>query len=325
MMRVFEITTGCLRRNAAAESGPLPESAIWIDLNSPTQDEVKRTEALLKIVAPTREEMQEIEASSRVYHEDGGHFMTTSVVSRTETDSPDSSAVTFVLANDRLLTLRYSEPMPFNTFPARAERQPGLWTTAEGVLAGLLEAVIDRTADILERVSAEIDVLSKEAFGRTPSGANVDARELQDLLVRLGRANDISSKVRESLVGTGRVLTFLTQALEGRTSKELKAMLKTLARDVQSLSDHTTFLSSKVEFLLSAILGLINLDQNRVIKILSIAASVFLPPTLIASFYGMNFHNMPELSSDWGYPLATAAIILSGLLPFLFFKWRKWL
>ncbi|HRK72387.1 MAG TPA: CorA family divalent cation transporter, partial [Micropepsaceae bacterium] len=116
MMRVFEITTGCLRRNAAAESGPLPESAIWIDLNAPTPDEVKRTEALLGIVAPTREEMQEIEASSRVYHEDGGHFMTTSVVSRTETDSPDSSAVTFVLANDRLLTLRYSEPMPFNTF-----------------------------------------------------------------------------------------------------------------------------------------------------------------------------------------------------------------
>lgn len=328
MMRVFETTTGCLRRNtdiADGSSAPLPDSALWIDLYSPSADEVRRTEALLKIVAPTREEMQEIEASSRVYQEDGGLFMTTSVVSRTETDSPEASAVTFVLANDRLLTLRYSEPMPFNTFPARAERQPGLWTTAEGILAGLLEAVVDRTADILERVGAEIDVLSKDAFNRPHHGAAIDARELQNLLVRLSRSNDLSTKVRESLVGTSRVLTFVTQALEGRTPKDFKTHFKTLTRDVQSLSDHTTFLANRVEFLLSAILGLINLEQNRIIKILSVAASVFLPPTLIASFYGMNFDNMPELSWDLGYPLATIAIVLSGIVPFIYFKWRNWL
>ncbi len=327
MLRVFEIANACLKRAHVelAHDAPIPDTALWIDLKDPSPSDVERAERFLGIVAPTKEEMQEIEASSRVYQEDGGLFMTTSVVSKTETENPEAAAVTFVLARDRLLTIRYSEPMPFNTFPARAERQTGLWSSADVLLTGLLEAVVDRTADILERVGADVDASSREAFDKPRRGQPLENADFQRLLAKLGRQNDIIGKVRESLIGIGRILTFLSTAYDQKPSKEMKAHLKTLARDVASLADHTNFLSNKVTFLLDAILGMINLEQNRIIKILSVAATVFLPPTLFASIWGMNFEHMPELAQPWAYPVALGVIVVSAIIPAIFFKWRGWL
>ena len=275
---------------------------------------------------PTKEEMEEIEASSRVYVEDDGLFMTTSIVSKTETEYPESASVTFVLAKNRLLTIRYSEPMPFNTFPARAERQSGMWSTADYLLVGILEAIVDRTADILERVGADVDSLSRESFDKPRHNQALEHKDFQQLLVRLGRQNDLIGKVRESLIGFSRILTFLTQTFEGRPGgKELRSYNKTITRDVASLADHTNFLSNKVTFLLDAILGMINLEQNRIIKILSVATTIFLPPTVMASIWGMNFVHMPELGWTWSYPMALGAIIVSAVIPAIFFKWRGWL
>lgn len=328
MLRVFEIADACLRRRQLdlAQTAAIPENALWLDLFSPTPDEIRKAEAFLGISLPTREEMEEIEASSRVYSEDGGLFMTTSIVSKTETEHPESAAVTFALAKNRLLTIRYSEPMPFNTFPARAERQTGMWNTADYLLVGLLEAIVDRTADILERVGADVDALSRESFDKPRRGEPLETRDFQRLLARLGRQNDLIGKVRESLIGFSRILTFLTQAFDGKHGgKELRSYNKTITRDVASLADHTNFMSNKVTFLLDAILGMINLEQNRIIKIISVATAVFLPPTLFASIWGMNFQHMPELPEPWAYPLALGVIIVSGALPALFFKWRGWL
>lgn len=328
MLRVFEIADACLRRSQLdlAPGQPIPESALWIDLFSPNGEEVRKAEKFLGVTLPTKDEMEEIEASSRVYIEDEGLFMTTSIVSKTETEHPESAAVTFVLARNRLLTIRYSEPMPFNTFPARAERQHGMWNTADYLLVGLLEAIVDRTADVLERTGADVDALSRESFDKPRRNQPLEHKDFQVLLARLGRSNDLIGKVRESLVGFSRILTFLAQSFEGKPGgKELRSYNKTITRDVASLSDHTNFLSNKITFLLDAILGMINLEQNRIIKILSIATAVFLPPTLMASIWGMNFHNMPELDWSFGYPVAILVIVISAIIPAIFFKWRGWL
>jgi magnesium transporter len=304
----------------------VPETSLWLDLYAPTAEETRAAEAFLGVTLPTKEEMEEIEASSRVYVEDDGLFMTTSIVSKTETEYPESASVTFVLAKNRLLTIRYSEPMPFNTFPARAERQSGMWSTADYLLVGILEAIVDRTADILERVGADVDSLSRESFDKPRHNQALEHKDFQQLLVRLGRQNDLIGKVRESLIGFSRILTFLTQTFEGRPGgKELRSYNKTITRDVASLADHTNFLSNKVTFLLDAILGMINLEQNRIIKILSVATTIFLPPTVMASIWGMNFVHMPELGWTWGYPMALGAIIVSAVIPAIFFKWRGWL
>mgnify|MGYP000984473587 FL=1 len=328
MLRVFEIADACLKRRQLELAAPVvvPETSLWLDLYAPTAEETRAAEAFLGVTLPTKEEMEEIEASSRVYVEDDGLFMTTSIVSKTETEYPESASVTFVLAKNRLLTIRYSEPMPFNTFPARAERQSGMWSTADYLLVGILEAIVDRTADILERVGADVDSLSRESFDKPRHNQALEHKDFQQLLVRLGRQNDLIGKVRESLIGFSRILTFLTQTFEGRPGgKELRSYNKTITRDVASLADHTNFLSNKVTFLLDAILGMINLEQNRIIKILSVATTIFLPPTVMASIWGMNFVHMPELGWTWGYPMALGAIIVSAVIPAIFFKWRGWL
>jgi magnesium transporter len=162
------------------------------------------------------------------------------------------------------------------------------------IMAGLLEAIIDRTADVLEKVGAEVDDVSKQVFG---TNGDDPARDYRKLLLRLGGRNDLTSKARESLISMGRMLAFLSQALDLKTTKDMKGHIKIMTRDVQSLADHTTYLSNKITFLLDAVLGIVNIAQSRIIRILSVAATVFLPPTLFASIWGMNFKYMPELES----------------------------
>jgi magnesium transporter len=323
MMRVFVTKDGCLRQAELPPAG-IPSDFNWLDLLNPTTDEIKTVESALRISLPTREEMHEIEASSRVYLEDGAQFMTATIVSRAETENPEAHAITFILVGTRLVTMRYSEPLPFTTYPQRAERQPGLWQSGEMVLAGLMETIIDRTADILERVSFEVDAISKEVFDQRQSKEPLDSGDFQEVLVKLGRKNDLAGKVRESLISISRVITFLN-AVDAKPSKDMKGHLKTMSRDVLSLSDHTSYLSNKITFLLEATLGMISIEQNRVIKILAVGGTLFLPPTVIASIWGMNFQHMPELDEVWGYPLALTLIAISALLPFLYFKWRNWL
>ena len=198
--------------------------------------------------------------------------------------------------------MRYSEPQPINTFANRAERQANVWPRGDIILAGLLEAIIDRTADVLEKVGGEVDALSKQIFGKNGDGQI--GRDYQKMLVRLGSRNDLTSKARESLISMGRMLAFLSQVIDLKATKDMKGHIKVMTRDVQSLADHTTYLANKITFLLDAVLGVVNIEQSRIIRILSVATTVFLPPTLFASIWGMNFKHMPELDSPYGYALA---------------------
>jgi magnesium transporter len=324
MLNVFVANQrGCLTKVEVAPDQPLPAEAVWIDLVAPTPDEERRVEGLLDVEVPTREEMQEIEVSSRLYQENGAVYMTATVLCKSQSERPEATAVSFILAGDRLITLRYAEPQPFTLFSARCQRAPGAYVRGDTVLAGLLDALIDRIADVLEHIGLEVDDISHEIFEHSSKPGRGD---FQGILRRLGMRGDLTSKVRESLVGVGRLLMFLTQASTAqKLGKDLRNRLRTMNRDVRSLTDHASFLSGKINFLLDATLGMINIEQNAIIKIFSVAAVVFLPPTLIASIYGMNYEYMPELHWAFGYPIALLLMVASAITPYLYFKRRGWL
>jgi len=321
MIRGFVPDTGRLR---AAED-PLRsfDDVLWFDLVDPTDSEEATLERRLGIDIPTREEMDAIEISSRLYHEGDATFMTATLPSRTDSDDLLMWPVTFVLFGNKLITVRYHEPRAFKTFPQRAEQVSLGCTRGDEILVALLEAVIDRIADVLERVQNDVDAISHDIFAAAPTRTT---RDFQGILRLIGRKGDLVSDLRDSLVSLQRLSVFFAHAAARQGGdKEIRGRIKTVSRDLQSLTDQTAFLSQKITFLLDATLGLVNIEQNNIIKIFTIAAGVFLPPTLIASVYGMNFVHMPELRWPLGYPLAVVAMVLSAVVPYWYFKRRGWL
>ncbi|MFT3986374.1 magnesium transporter CorA family protein [Aestuariivirga sp.] len=337
MLNAYGTANGCLTGLAATIGGEVPADAVWLDLVEPTAEEETHVEASLGIDIPTREELAEIEASSRLYQEDGAVFMTANLIRRGDNDQPESSPVTFIVKNNLLITIRYHHPQAFPVYVKRAMKPQATAMTGWGVFISLLEAVVDRAADHLERVGQIVDDTSRKTFGtgRLMGGAATKplARprgvNLEVLIQNIGEEGDFTSKMRESLVSIGRVVAFaqaiFDQLKQSREMKDNRARIKIVQRDIQSLTDHATFLSGKISFLLDAVLGLISIEQNGIIKIFSVAAVVFLPPTLVASIYGMNFHMMPELNWEYGYPIAIGLMILSAILPWLYFKQKGWL
>ena len=327
MLNVFVAQPQGLTRIEVAGSS-IPSEALWVDLIEPTQEQEQLVEATFSIDVPTREEMKEIEASNRLYEENGVLYMTITIVTRLDSDLPESSQITFILAKDRLVTNRYSDPLPFQRFIAYAERHPVVCSSAAALLAGLIEAIVNRMADVLERVGADLDQLSSEVFSQSSKRrrtAKSVARDSRTILTRVGQNGDLTSKARESLVSLNRLLTFVQQSAAVSLANDVRARFRTLGRDVLALSDHASFLGNKATFLLEATLGMLNIEQNNIIKIFSVAAVVFLPPTLIASIYGMNFQVMPELEWLLGYPFAVGLMVVSAILPYVYFKRRGWL
>ncbi|MFC3677219.1 magnesium transporter CorA family protein [Ferrovibrio xuzhouensis] len=317
-----------LQRIPLAPGNTLPEGAIWLDLLEPTPEEEKAIEGMLELEMPTREEMQEIETSSRLYREGDVSYMTANVLYHAETPLPQTTAVTFMRTPRALVTLRYADPLSFRQFVARAQRQPGLRANADAMLCGLLDSVIDRAADVIENAGKDLDGVSRGIFGYGQKGEYdpADEADLEDAVRKLGRIEDLTSRIRDSLVSLTRLIAFLNLTMaEQRGTKESRTWLKTLSRDVQSLNEQAAFLAHKGNFLLDATLGLINIQQTKIIKIFSVAATVFLPPTLIASIYGMNFKVLPELDWTWGYPFALVLMVLSAILPYWWFKRKGWL
>jgi magnesium transporter len=313
-----------LRQGRLVPTESLSE-AIWIDLLSPTREEEQSLEALLGLELPTREDMEEIEISSRLYDEDGAVFMTVQLPAATEEENTTMGPVTFVLAPDRLVTIRYHDPRSFGFFSARAARLPLAGETAETVFLGLLETLVDRLADIVERAGRNVAPVSRGIFREEPS-IKVRHRLYRDYLQTIGRTGDLISDIRDSLTSLDRAVGFYAQHIVARPGTEhLRARVKTITRDLHSIGDHAGFLSGKITLLLDAALGMIGIEQNGIIKIFSVAAVVFLPPTLVASIYGMNFEFMPEFKWPFGYPFAIALMVLSALLPYWIFKRKGWL
>ncbi|MDI4663214.1 magnesium transporter CorA family protein [Xanthobacter autotrophicus] len=324
MLVAYVFSDGGLEAVPVAE-GPIPAEAVWLDLISPTEADDERAEAFAGISVPTREEMGEIEQSSRLYMEGDARYMTASLLCGADTPTPVMLAVSFIVTRGRLITVRYGEPRAFPSVAGRLSKSCPSGVSGETILIDLLEAIVDRAADVLEQIGADVERISKRIFERERGRDNANQR-YRAILSHIGRKEGLVSYARESLASLQRLLSFLGTETDGATvGKDAKASVKSMSRDVSGLSDYAAFMGDKLQFLLDATIGMVSLEQNNIIKIFAVLSVVLMPPTLIASIYGMNFHNMPELDWSYGYPLALCAMVVSGILPYVFFKWRRWL
>ncbi|GHA36661.1 magnesium transport protein CorA [Devosia pacifica] len=325
MLHVYACHNETLRQVEPDHQEP---AIVWYDLLSPTPEEDRAVEQAAGIAIPSRDEMEEIELSSRLYQEEGAVFMTLTALAQLDTDEPLKTPVTFILTSRALVTVRYADPRPFEAYCLRAARgNAGACNSGEAVMMGLIEAMSDRIADALEKASNDVDKLSREVFRKTSNNARRNTRNLQSVIEQIGRRSETLTMIQEALVSMGRLVAYhgaLERAANGSKSS-IRQMAKLIQRDAASLNEYAESLSDRLTFLLDATLGLINLEQNGIIKIFSVAAVVFLPPTLVASIYGMNFEHMPELGWQFGYPWAIGLMVLSAVLPYLFFKRKGWL
>src|SRR5688572_16671875 len=324
MLSVYVARPQGLARADFAPGQPLPANLLWIDLIAPTLDEERCVEQALRIEVPTREEMREIEASNRLYDEGGVLYMTATIVTKLDTDLPESTQVTFILTGSQLITNRYVDPLPFRRFIAYAETHPAVCTSPTILLAGLLESIVNRIADVIERVAADLDQISASVF-TPPRRGRTQPRDFRRALERIGQNGELISKARESLVSLMRMLVFVQQSANGQISQDARAKFRTLSRDVTAMSDHASFLGDKVSFVLDATLGMVTIDQNNILKIFSFVTVFLLPPSVIGAFYGMNFTHIPWLGAPWGPWAALGFMGLSAIVPYFIFKYRGWL
>jgi magnesium transporter len=305
----------------------IPDGATWIDLEEPTREEEELVERCIRLNVPTQEELAEIEPSSRLYERNGVLYMTVSVLFGVDDISPSTTPVGFVLSDSRLVTIRYATPKPVRVFAEHVRREPELARDSTTVLVRLLDAIIDRLADELETLGSEIEKISSQIFSRKLEDRRIPAARLTALLTRIGRAQTLLAKSRYSAVSTSRMLSFLSASnrMHEVAQKDVRHHLESLITDATSLSEHASFLSDNLTFLLDASLGLISIEQNAAMKLFSWAAVVFLPPTLIAGIYGMNFRWFPELNWHYGYLLSLGLMLASAILPYLYFRKRGWI
>lgn len=325
MLTAFSASGIQIVNPASANCAGSLQGAIWIDLLDPSPDETRAVETALAIELPTRKEVQEIEVSSRLYVENQTVFMTATVMVQADMLHPETTPVTFAYQPQRLVTLRFAEPTPFTTFPPKFQRTPEAFATAQKVFMGLVDEIIDRVADILESIGSDLNAVSRVLFAEaSPQPVKKPSVDYTAVLTRIGHNGERAANARETLVSISRLLAFFAEARPGLVGEPLDEHWRTVSKDVSALSDHATFLSNKVNFFLDATLGRINIEQNSIIKLFSVLAVVFLPPTLIASIYGMNFEYMPEIRSVLGYPFSLLLMLLSAILPYLFFKRKGW-
>jgi magnesium transporter len=327
MLSVYCLVPAGLKKLERDPGAPLPEDAVWLDLLEPTVEEERLVEQRLGLDIPTREEMREIESSARLYEEAGALYLTATVVTRLDTQQPENAQITFILRGARLVTNRYVDPLPLRRFVAHTERHPLANSTAEAVLAGILEFIIERIADVIERVGSDIDKASSEIFSRNvpkDGAARHKARDFRRLLEHIGQSGELIAKARESLASLARLLAFVQQSTVNMPP-EIRERLRTLSKDVVAMSDHAGFLGTNLSFILEATLGMVNIDQNNTLKIFSVVTVLLLPPSVIGALFGMNFEHIPTLHEPWGFWAALGVMVASSVIPYLWFRRKGWL
>ena len=331
MIRIYTQSEQGITRTVGLDEPVNREAAIfWIDLLTPDAQELAFAEQLCGVEMPTKDEMREIEATSRLYCEDGARFMTTTLLSRVETDEPTIAEITFILKRSVLVTIRHTDSYSFRVFSHALLRMQE--TSRDLVFIGLLETLVDRQADVLERFGTVLDALSKKVFGKhhaTRRGEkrdDPDTDDLRDVLEELGRVGDLITRQRDALVNLLRMITFAGHE-ESCTGphESLYVPLRPVSRDVNSLAEYASFLSNKINFMLDAVLGLINIEQNDIVKVFTITSIVFLPPTLVASIFGMNYKYMPFLDTVWGFWLSLVLMVSSAVLPLVIFRIKRYI
>jgi magnesium transporter len=313
-----------LERKVLDPAEPIPPTPVWIDMLEPTVDEDRKVERYLGSKVPSRSDPDFAEPSESYYAENGVRYLHACVVSEAQS-TPDVIGVTFILSPKALVTVRYDPGDAFELFGQRLGKIPAKALHPDAVAVGLVNTIVDRSARALNKVGVELDSIASRAF-RAKGDQSARSKVYTETLDALGREDEKISNLRESLVELERLVLFLMS--EGRSAdapKPVREATKSALRDLQSLEQDATFKAQKVQFLLDATLGFINLAQNEIIKLFSVLAVIFMPPTMIASIYGMNFKTMPELDWSWGYPAALVLMALVAVGPYFVFRWKKWL
>jgi magnesium transporter len=307
-------------------SATSPSEAVWIDLLDPNEEERSQVERATQLKVPTKADIDEIESSSRVYVEGNALYLSTPVVVGTDCMGDALTTLGLVLSPERLVTVRFTRIVALEKLVAAYSGAPE--PDAGDAFLTILETIVDQAADTLEHASTELEHISNSAFRRERQGAAGFANasdELHAALRKLGRLNDGLSHIRDTLLGFGRITAFVLDTDAKHRFGDGEPRLHAIRSDITSLNDYQVHLAGKIQFLLDATLGFINIQQNDIVKTLTIVSVVGVPPVLIAGIYGMNFKNMPELSWPLGYPFALLLIVVSGLVPLLWFKWRNWM
>ena len=312
-----------LGQGEGGQAGYVP---AWIDLLNPTDSEVEFVENTTGFRVPHREALEEIESTSRNYQEGGAIYLSAPLIARAASPDGVLTPVGFILGQRVLITLRFAE---LSAFTAAATQAQAMRELSSGeAFVRLLEQIVDRGADLLEHAGGELDQLSHRAFHanrvRNRDIAEASTR-LREALRAVGRMGDRTSQIRDSLLGLGRITAYASETCGARLEPELERRLSAVRADIMSLNDYEAHLANKVQFLLDATLGFINIEQNDIVKVLTIASIVGVPPVLVAGIYGMNFKIIPELSWAWGYPYSLMLMLVSALIPLIWFKWRGWM
>lgn len=300
--------------------------SVWIDLFNPTPEEIAAIKSDHNLRVPSRDQLEEIESSSRLSRDGDTLYLNMSVATMDVDGAMEPTPLGFVLTSQMLVTVHFARLHTFETVAANLKEKSGT-PTSTGVFASLIEGIVDFSADQLEGIAADLTGISKRVFRRTdPKARHIKRmnRLLRDMLASIGFAGEHSSQIRESLLGLQRIASYTLETCKTWPEKDFLERLNTARHDLQSLVDYEAHLSAKSQFLLDAILGFINTEQNDIFKVLTIVSVVGIPPTLIASMYGMNFRYMPELNWPWGYGYALGLIALSIIVPVGWFKWRGW-
>ncbi len=327
MLNVFTLANGRLFQEEIESLEELARfKPIWVDLESPTTEERRWVRQHFGLNIPDDAMDEDIEESARFFEEDNGELHIRSDFLIDDDEQPRAVRVAFIL-NQHNTELRghgvlfsiHDEDVPvFRLLRMRARRMPGLIEDAKEVLLKLFDADAEYCADTLEDIYDELDLVSRQVLA-----GNVTDNKASEVLAAIARHEDMSGRIRRNVMDTRRAVSFMmrTRMLSAEQFEDARQIL----RDLDSLDSHTAFLFDKINFLMDATVGFININQNKIIKIFSVASVALLPPTLIASIYGMNFQYMPELNQTWGYPAALVLMLLSAVGPMLYFRKRGWL
>ena len=320
MIFPYELRDGHLHKRPPTEG---LDGALWVDLYRPLDSQVIAAKAL-GVDVPTLADMEEIEISNRLYHEAQFDYMTVVLPGLDIEGHQHLGPVCFALREGVLITVRHHAPRPFDTFPARAEKSALGCGTPDVIFLGLMEEIVARLADHLEMSGRGLETIATHIYA--PRRKGDPSRQMRQILADLGREGATLSNVRLSLLTLGRALNFIAPAMTRRVHDvAVTAGLTALLRDIEAMEVHTDFLSTRLGLISDAATSAINLEQNTTVRIVSVVAVLFSPPTLIASIYGMNFQFMPELASPWGYAASILAMVGSAVVTWTLFRWRGWL
>lgn len=313
---------------ADLSAAKLPPKIGWIDLLNPTPEEISFISRTAGLNVPGRDKLVEIETSSRLHIEDGALYLSMPTIFR-QGDRLGRTPLGFLLTPKILVTVRFEDLKAFDDVRKRLADKDSDCTGPLGIFIGILESIVDRTADVLEQVEAKLDDISdmifhEEAAAERSQAPRRETERLRGILRQIGRSGDMTSNIRDCLLGIGRMVPYVENHGGDWIPADGKQRLAVVKQDVASLDDYKTHLTDKIQFLLDATLGLTNIDQNNIFRVLTIVSVVGIPPTLIAGIYGMNFKAMPELNWEWGYPIGLAVIALSGIIPMIWFRAKGW-